>query len=75
MPEHRIYMSVPEHEIVNTDVVVAVFSDEEKLGEVRISRGTIDWVPRNHTHAFRIGWEAFDALMRDHGSRQEIRLR
>lgn len=68
-------MSVPEHEIVNTDVVVAVFSDDEKLGEVRISRGTIDWVPRNHTHAFRLSWEAFDSVMRDCGSREEIRLR
>ena len=34
--------SLPSTDILNTDVIVNVWSDDELLGELRISRGTID---------------------------------
>ena len=42
---------------------------DTKLGELRISRGTIDWVPRNHAQAYRLEWERFDEVMRENGVR------
>ena len=40
MAEHRVHISqLPEVEILNTDLRVAIFSDEQKLGEITISRG------------------------------------
>ena len=54
-------------EVVNADLIVEVTSDEEKLGQLQVSRGTIDWVPRGHKSAISLSWERFDQLMRDAG--------
>ena len=53
-------------EVVNADLVIEVTADEEKLGQLQVSRGTIDWVPRGHRTAFSLTWEQFDQIMRDH---------
>ncbi len=67
MPEHRITVHPSKPLEVNAaDLVIEVTSDGEKLGELWVSRGTIDWRPRNHTYAVAsLSWERFDALMRD----------
>lgn len=56
-------------EVVNSDLVIEVSADEEKLGELRLSRGTVDWVPRGHRRPFSMSWEQFDRLMQEHASR------
>jgi hypothetical protein len=65
VPEHEIEISIPANTILNADVVFEVRSDGEKLGELRVSRGTIDWVPRRHQRLASLTWEQFDKLMRD----------
>ncbi len=70
MPEHRISVRLSRAvDVQSADLVVEVDSDDTKLGELRISRGTIDWVPRNHAHAYRLEWERFDEVMRENGVR------
>ena len=48
MPVHRVELSLPSTDIESSDVVVSVWSDNEMLGELRVSRGTIDWRPGHH---------------------------
>ena len=67
MAEHRInvHPSLPL-EVNAADLVIEVTSDGSKLGELRVSRGSIDWAPRNHTYPTRsLTWEQFDVLMRE----------
>jgi hypothetical protein len=66
MAEHRItvHPSRP-FEVQSADLVVEIFSDESKLGELRISRGSIDWVARGHHRPVSKSWEAFARLMAD----------
>jgi hypothetical protein len=68
MSTHRITVH-PSHPLVveSADLVIEVYSDEVKLGELRVSRGSIDWAPRSHAHPRRLEWERFDELMREHG--------
>ena len=48
MPKHDVEMSIPTTKVVlSADVVFDIRSDDEKLGELRISKGTIDWAPSN----------------------------
>ena len=54
-------------EVVNADLIVEISADGEKLGQLQISRGSIDWVPRHHTIAHSLTWERFDQLMQDEG--------
>jgi hypothetical protein len=70
MPRHELEITVPPKAILNTDVVITVVEDDEKLGELRISRGSLDWVPGRGRGAYRLAWSRFDQLMRDHGRRR-----
>jgi hypothetical protein len=68
MPVHDVDMSIPTTKVVlHADVVFEVRSDGDKLGELRVSKGTIDWVPANATIPIRLTWEQFDRYLRDHG--------
>lgn len=69
MPVHRVELELPRTDIQSTDMVVSVWSDEELLGELRVSRGTIDWRPGRHSQPLVMEWERFDELMREHGRR------
>lgn len=38
-------------------------SDGKTLGELRMSKGTIDWRPSKHTGSVSMRWETFARLM------------
>jgi hypothetical protein len=68
--EHRITVHPSQpFEVVNADLVVEVYGDDSKIGEVRISRGTVDWRPRSHRRVWSMTWEEFDAVMQTTGRR------
>ena len=47
MPEHVVRVSQPTRELVNSDVTFEIYSDAQKLGTLLVSKGTVDWFPRN----------------------------
>ncbi len=66
MPKHDVEMSIPTTKMVlHADVVFEVRSDEEKLGDLHVSQGSIDWYPRNARQPTSLTWEQFDRLMQD----------
>lgn len=66
MAKHRITVKPSQPlEVANSDLRVAVTSDDAKLGELRLSRGTIDWVPKNYSTGVSMTWEQFDRMMRE----------
>jgi len=68
MPAHEISLKIlREIEVVNTDIEVEVREDGDLLGRLRISRGSIDWIPALKRSAHRLEWERFAALMEDSG--------
>jgi hypothetical protein len=69
MPVHRVELALPATVILNTDATVSVWSDDELLGELRVSRGTIDWRPGHHQAVFSMDWEQLDKVMRANGRR------
>jgi hypothetical protein len=52
-------------EVVNADLIIEVTADGEKFGQLQVSKGTIDWVPRGHKNPISLSWERFDQLMRE----------
>jgi hypothetical protein len=66
MAEHRVQIQqLPEVEIVNKDLVVAIFSDEAKFGEITISRGGVGWVPSGPSNERHFTWEQFARCVRE----------
>ena len=66
MPSHDVEMSIPTTKVVlHADVVFEIRSDDEKLGELRVSNGSIDWYPALARIPVKLTWEQFDRVMRD----------
>ncbi len=63
MAKHEISVSLPAHEVRNTDLTVIVHSDGQRLGELAVSKGTIDWRPARKHAPVRLRWERFADLM------------
>lgn len=55
----------PSTQVINADVRFDVYADDELLGVLTVSKGTIDWRPaRKHT-ARQLTWERFSRLMEE----------
>ena len=67
MPRHDVEMKIPTTKVVlHADVVFEVRSDDEKLGELHVSQGSIDWYPRSAQTGTQLRWERFDQIMQQH---------
>ena len=69
MATHEINMTIPSKLVLNKDAEFEIYSDGAKLGTLKISRGTIEWLPSNHQSGYHFSWEDFDIIMRENGSR------
>jgi hypothetical protein len=67
MATHDIEIEIPPRLVLHKDVSFIIKSDGLKLGELRISKGTIDWRPGNKRKVVSLTWERFDTLMRRGG--------
>jgi len=65
MAKHDVYFQVPSAEIKNKDVVIKIWRDGAVHGDVKISRGGIEWRPKGKSkNSIHIGWARFDDLMK-----------
>jgi hypothetical protein len=77
MPSHRVRMSVPEFDIGGSNVEFVVQSnrrtptgDLEKLGELHISKGSLEWWPKGAKRYRReVKWERFAEWIEETGRR------
>lgn len=65
MATHQIKMYQPGKTVLHSDVTFEILSNKSKIGELRISRGTIDWCPPGHQKFRSISWERFAAIMNE----------
>ncbi len=63
MPKHDIEISLPRKPVKNVDTTIAIWSDGEKLGELRVSRGTLDWKSAGKKNAKSFSWEQLADLL------------
>jgi hypothetical protein len=69
MAKHQITLKIPHGiTVANTDIEVFVREDGEILGRVRISRGSIDWMPRMGRRAKTMRWRRFAETMEERGA-------
>jgi hypothetical protein len=68
MPKHEVGLEIGEiHAVGRVDIKIHVRSDDEYLGSLQISRGTIDWVAGRSTKygRYSVSWEKFADWMED----------
>lgn len=69
MPKHNVYLNLPTREIGKVDAHFFIYQDDEKLGQITISKGNLQYYPRNSKKPINITWSRFDQMMRDYGNR------
>jgi hypothetical protein len=61
MAEHRVTVTrTPAYDVGYADIEFEIFGDEEKLGKLHLSRGGVDWWPRDaKKNKVEMTWEQF----------------
>jgi len=67
MADHDVYFSIPERELGKADVEFRVKRNGQAFGRLRVSVGSLVWVPANKKYGHKLGWKAFDLLAQEHG--------
>lgn len=70
---HEVDFSIPTRSLGRSDVEFNIRLDGEKLGTLRVSKGSVVWFPTDASYGYKIGWSAFDQLMQSNGIRSEKR--
>ena len=73
MPVHDVEVEIPPKVVLNSDVRFVVHSDGQKLGELLVSKGSVDWIPGHSPQTITVSWERFDELMREERDRKKRR--
>jgi hypothetical protein len=68
MAKHEVRLQLNQGiTIENVDASFPVWSDDELLGRLRVSKGSVDWQPAHGHMVYRLSWEKFDRVMKDNG--------
>ncbi len=70
---HDVNFSVPKRPLGRSDVEFQVKRNGSMFGTLRVSKGTLVWLPCNTIYGYRVGWKKFDELMRNNATSFEIR--
>jgi hypothetical protein len=66
LAKHTIDFDIPTQVLRNVDMVCKPQSDGLLLGTLRLSKGTVDWIPSGHTVNTKTWtWERFARLLED----------
>jgi hypothetical protein len=67
MAEHDVHFTIPERELGKADIEFRIKRDGGAFGRLRISNGSLVWVPANKKYGYRLGWRRFNELAQEHG--------
>lgn len=67
MADHDVWFTVPERELGKADIQFKVKRDGTAFGRLRVSNGSLVWVPANKTYGYKLAWTTFDQCARENG--------
>lgn len=65
MAKHNVYFDLPEREIGKVDANFYIYQNKEKLGQITISKGGMDYYPSNSKKPIKISWSQFDKMVKE----------
>jgi hypothetical protein len=67
MADHDVSFTIPERALGKADIEFKIKRNGSAFGRLRVSEGSLVWVPANKTYGYRLGWATFDDLAEKHG--------
>ena len=62
---HDVRFSIPDRELGKADIEFKVKKRGVLFGTLRVSKGSIVWLPKGKTYGDKIGWTKFDEVMKN----------
>ena len=63
MASHKVIMRQPNQTEVSSDVEFIIKENGRKIGELHVSKGSIEWLPSNGRYKRRMRWSKFAEIM------------
>jgi len=60
---HDVRFSIPERELGKADIEFKIKKAGKLFGTLRVSKGSIVWLPKDTTYGHKIGWKKFAEVM------------
>jgi hypothetical protein len=70
MARHDVRFTIPERKLGNSDIEFAVYSDDERQGLLKVSKGAVVWRHANKKLGRVMDWATFDRVMQAEGRRE-----
>lgn len=67
---HDVTFSIPERELGKADIEFEIKKNGSKFGTLKVSKGSVVWVPKDFTYGYKIGWVKFDEVLQEHGHKE-----
>ena len=71
MAQHDVSFTIPERPVGNADIEFRVKRDGKAVGTLRVSKGTLVWLPKHARKGFKLNWLQFSQLMEQHGESEK----
>ena len=68
---HEVTFTLPERELGKADIEFKVKANGTVVGRLKVSKGTIVWVPKDKTYGYKVTWKQFDELMQERGKHEQ----
>jgi len=70
MSKHNVKMKLQSGLLVQKgDVNFDVKKDSGRFGTLKVSQGSVEWRPKDHTYVYRMKWADLNEIFREYGQR------
>lgn len=59
MADHDVSFTTPERESGKADIEFKVKRDNKSFGRLRVSNGSLVWIPADKTYGYKLKWREF----------------
>lgn len=67
MAQHDVRFTVPQRPVGNADIEFVVYRNGKKYGDLRVSKGAMEWIPADKTWGTKFSWKQFNEAAKKHG--------
>jgi len=67
MADHDVSFTIPERELGKADIEFKVKRNGKAFGRLRVSEGSLVWIPANKQYGYKLRWTTFDEIAQKGG--------
>jgi hypothetical protein len=67
---YLVKFAVPERELGKEDLEFKVRRDKKVIGTLKVSKGGLEWVPKDKTYGHHLKWEQVDTVLTEKGKKK-----